>query len=213
MASTVTELLRRRFRGKSLPYDAEVEYLQSSTSGEIIDTGVGGLDVDAIEIKYLVGRWFSYCSLFGNYINEQSNVWRILQSKNQSSAKNVGVYVGARASNGWNSVAGGERNIEHTIYMSATSIICDGVQFSGTIVKPQGTQNASNIVLFARNLTSPMWYDTEMRCYYFKAWRNNNLVCDLIPCRIGQKGYMYDRVSGSMIEAYGGGNFILGNDK
>lgn len=203
---------RRMLMADSLPYDAEVEYLQSSTSGEIIDTGIGGLDVDAIEIKYLLGRWYTYYSIFGNYINEQSNVWRILQSNIQSST-NVGVYVGARTSDGWNSVAGGGRNMEHTIYMSATSIICDGVQFSGTIVKPQGTQNASNIALFARNLTEPQWYNIEMRCYYFKAWRNNNLVCDLIPCRIGQKGYMYDRVSGSMIEAYGGGNFILGNDK
>lgn len=209
----VSELMRRRMlMADSLPYDAEVEYLQSSTSGEIIDTGIGGLDVDAIEIKYLLGWWYSYYSIFGNYINEQSNVWRILQSNVQSST-NVGVYVGARASDGWNSVAGGGRNMEHTIYMSATSIICDGVQFSGTIAKPQGTLNASNIALFARSLADPQWYDINMRCYYFKAWRNNNLVCDLIPCRIGQKGYMYDRVSGSMIEAYGGGNFILGNDK
>ena len=203
---------RRAMMGVSLPYDALVEYLQSSTSGEIIDTGISGLDVAAIEIKYLIGRWYSYYSIFGNYISEQSNVWRVLLSNNQSSV-NVGVYVGARASDGWNSVEGGGKDVEHTIYISAVSIICDDVQFSGTIAKPQGTQNSSNIALFARSLTDPQWYNIDMRCYYFKAWRNNNLVCDLIPCRIGQKGYMYDRVSGSMIEAYGGGNFILGNDK
>ena len=202
---------RREMMGTSKPYDAEIEFLQSSTSGEIIDTGIGGLDVDAIEIKYLVGVWYPYYSLFGNYINETYNVWRLIQS-NSSTSKNVGAYVGARASDGWNSVAGGEKNIEHTIYMSAASIMCDGVQFSETIAKPQGDQNASNIALFAASLTAPLWYNINMRCYFFKAWRNNNLVCDLIPCRIGQKGYMYDRVSGSMIEAYGGGNFILGND-
>jgi hypothetical protein len=36
---------------------------------------------------------------------------------------------------------------------------------------------------------------------------------DLIPVRIGNVGYMYDKVSGQLFENQGTGNFILGPDK
>ena len=34
-----------------------------------------------------------------------------------------------------------------------------------------------------------------------------------IPVRVGQVGYMYDRVSGQLFGNQGTGNFILGEDK
>ena len=36
---------------------------------------------------------------------------------------------------------------------------------------------------------------------------------DLIPVRVGQVGYMYDKVSRQLFGNSGTGNFILGNDK
>ena len=41
---------------------------------------------------------------------------------------------------------------------------------------------------------------------------NDGVVYDMIPVRIGQVGYMYDKVSGQLFENSGTGNFILGND-
>lgn len=201
---------RRAMMGKSKPYDAEVEYLRSSASGEIIDTGVS--DIDKLEIKFRYTTWYPYYGLFGNYKDENSNVWRLIMSSNSTSS-NLLAYVNSKTSAGNTNVPIAGTNVDHTLVLSQTQIIYDGSEFTGTINTTQGSTNTKNIAIFARNLDDPIWYNIYMRCYYFKAWKNGNLVCDLIPCRIGQKGYMYDRVSGSMIEAYGGGNFILGNDK
>ena len=41
---------------------------------------------------------------------------------------------------------------------------------------------------------------------------NDILVRDLIPVRVGNVGYMYDKVSGQLFGNSGTGNFILGPD-
>lgn len=203
-------LLRRRMMMAQggLPYDAQVEYLQQQNDA-IINTTL--YDVDAIEIKYRVSSWSSFYTLFGNYIGGDYNVWRLILS-NFSSSNNVGVYVGGRAIDGWNSVEGGARNVDHTIYMSKTNIVCDDVPFSGTINISQGFANTSPIAIFARSVTDPGWINVGMRCYYFKAWKNDNRILDLIPVRVGQVGYMYDRVSGQLFGNANVGDFILGPD-
>ena len=43
-------------------------------------------------------------------------------------------------------------------------------------------------------------------------WDGETLVRDYIPVRVGQVGYMYDKVSGQLFGNSGTGNFILGND-
>ena len=49
--------------------------------------------------------------------------------------------------------------------------------------------------------------------YYFKAWdESDNLVLDLIPVRVGNVGYMFDRVSGQLFGNSGTGSFVLGPD-
>jgi hypothetical protein len=42
---------------------------------------------------------------------------------------------------------------------------------------------------------------------------NDILVRDFIPVRVGNVGYMYDKVSGQLFGNSGTGNFILGPDK
>lgn len=62
----------------------------------------------------------------------------------------------------------------------------------------------SNIVL--NGDTSPNMF------YYVKIFDGNNLIKDFIPVRIGQVGYMYDKVSGQLFANNGTGNFTLGPD-
>jgi hypothetical protein len=68
------------------------------------------------------------------------------------------------------------------------------------------------------------WYDFNIskyvvddtissKLYFCKINVDSNLVRDLIPVRIGNVGYMYDKVSGKLFENQGTGNFILGPDK
>ena len=44
-------------------------------------------------------------------------------------------------------------------------------------------------------------------------YMNDILVRDLIPVRVGNTGYMYDKVSGQLFGNQGTGNFVLGPDK
>ena len=50
------------------------------------------------------------------------------------------------------------------------------------------------------------------RIYYCKIYVNDVLVKDLVPVRIEQTGYLYDKVSGELYQNSGSGSFILGND-
>lgn len=52
-----------------------------------------------------------------------------------------------------------------------------------------------------------------IKIYYFKIYDNDTLVRDLIPVRIGQVGYMYDKVSKQLFGNVGTGAFVLGADK
>ena len=49
--------------------------------------------------------------------------------------------------------------------------------------------------------------------YYFKAWdESDNLVLDLIPVRVGNVGYLFDKVSMKLFGNAGTGSFVLGPD-
>lgn len=64
--------------------------------------------------------------------------------------------------------------------------------------------------------TNPLYVFTEKfigRCYYLKFTKNGTVVCDLIPVRVGQVGYLYDKVSGKLFGNSGTGSLILGPDK
>ena len=50
------------------------------------------------------------------------------------------------------------------------------------------------------------------KLYSAKVYLNSILVRDMIPVRIGQAGYMYDKVSKQLFDNNGKGNFILGPD-
>lgn len=53
---------------------------------------------------------------------------------------------------------------------------------------------------------------TTIKMYSAKIYDGDTLKGDFVPVRIGQVGYMYDKVSGQLFGNAGTGNFILGND-
>ena len=91
-----------------------------------------------------------------------------------------------------------------------------------TIQLDNGTvasQNFSRSVSDNSTLQILGWSDwvTAERCargtyYSFKIYKNDVLVRDYIPVRVGQVGYFLDNVSGELFGNAGSGNFILGND-
>lgn len=82
-----------------------------------------------------------------------------------------------------------------------------------TYTAPDGTFESSfNLILFGVNRKDVPNKSTGVRIYDFKIYQNFTLVRDFIPVRIGNVGYMYDKVSKQLFANKGTGNFVLGND-
>ena len=74
--------------------------------------------------------------------------------------------------------------------------------------------STQSVYLFVRNANGIVSSEVFIgRIYGCQIISNNEIVRDYIPVRIGQTGYMYDRVSGELFGNSGTGDFILGPDK
>lgn len=178
-----------------LPYDAEVEYLQSSGT-QYIDTGISPHQNIALEIKWK------------NTSNQNS---KYLFGSGTTNSNCIRAYIGS--SSNWR-FGGGSVSINtqdtttRTATMNKTRITINGTNYnySGSV----GTFSSSTSIKIFAGATGSSQIST--RIYYFKVWDNETLVMDLIPVRVGQTGYMYDRVSGNLFGNDGSGDFALGQD-
>ena len=192
------------------PYDAEIEYLESSGT-QYINTGVLGSLITRFKIKAI-------CYEAGDAQNTQ------LLGGTESGAS---TFFGARKNStltpaNWycrdaNKVSLGDPHspsiIDATINSSSSqtgtleidTTITNFYSFSDSWGFPN-----EKLLIFGGHYSrkSPL-----ARCYYLQFFTNNILIMDMIPVRIGNVGYMYDKVSGKLFGNAGTGNFILGPDK
>lgn len=191
--------------GANLPYDAEVEYLES-TGTQWIDTLV---TLDSDDVVTLKGSLANRNSFFGVFRNDgtsfnltgtgSSSMFRYGTS-NPSTATSLNVPYVFECGNGNFSVDG------NLVFSSSQS-------FTGV----------TNCTLFARNgaaTTSSFQMSDYLKgkIYWLKIKKASILVRDMIPVRftneLGQsEGSMFDRVSGELFRNKGTGAFIIGNDK
>lgn len=190
--------------GTPLPYDAEIEYLQSDGT-QYINTGLY-LNTSNFEIGY-----------------EQVGV---------GTEKHWGYAHQGVASGAWVSVMHDIACFgQITNYVTISPYLTSGnniLKYTQSGITVNGTTLSKNLSLSGRdNLNTfavPIfgWYDFDSRgiqysqnyqlkSFYIK--NNGELVLDMIPVRVGQVGYMYDRVSGELFGNDGTGSFILGADK
>ena len=177
--------------GSSLPYDAEIEYLES-TGTQWINTGIKllenatgilrfrckGLINDGGSLPTLVNAmkevrpWPGFCLRIDNRV---ALIWSSTFYRN------------------WNPNQLFE--IDHTHDLS-------------------GQNHDWPLTLFCamRNLTTPM-RQCIGKLYYLRIDINDVMVVDFIPVRIGTTGYLYDKVSGTLFGNAGTGSFTLGPDK
>ena len=194
---------RRVCGGKGLPYDAEIEYLESSGT-QYIDTNVIQADDLVINCTYLgVRSNVPNGTIFGcGYLD--------------NSRYNILVrYYDGRNYNPWfaniNNVKVALPSTPSTIELKFGSTICNGVEYSLSSVA--GTLSNYSMYLFSANKDNKPWRNQPCRIYSFSISRNNQKIIDFIPVRVGTTGYMYDKVSGTLFGNNGTGSFILGADK
>lgn len=182
---------------KDVPYDAEVEYLQS-TGTQWIDTGI---DTSTIS-KYVTDT-----AMLGAGA-EGSNVMPY-------------IFIGIHASNvfygyvGMSSPTAIPADHDRHIFEAAnTGVVAnDGFYIDGVKAKDRGTGTVASapFYLFACYQPGGLKYYLRQRKYTAKIYCNGVLVRDLIPVRVGNVGELYDRVTGTLMERHG--TLIIGPDK
>ena len=188
-------------------YDSEVEYLENVGLTQFIKTGVIPTNNTKIIISFnAISRSDTWSVFFGSTKSDNSPNSILLRYYNGQDSLNT--WFGQETYS--NPVFATTNGIDHTVILEYGKCTYDGIEYS---IKSQSLNSPYEIYLFAGNYPNgTAWRPQRFKCYYFKVYENNILVRDMIPVRVGQVGYMYDKVSGELFGNQGSGNFKLGND-
>ena len=208
--------------GRRLPYDAEVEYLES-TGTQWIDTGVDKGMGTKVKMKFMLPSTNpNSVFLFGMIYRPQSTVYRFALQVN-GRLYMVYPYTGT----GTSTSVRFSCNVQYDIELdSAGHFTMNGMEYS-----VQGSENFSTeeeIYLFARHNVMnnvPDGLGGLFRIYSFQIYDGATIVRDFIPVRIGTEGAMFDRANPTMgmnpdgsarndglYRNRGTGAFIIGSD-
>ena len=185
------------------PYDAEVEYLQSTGTQWFEIPVKPNETTDAIELVFrrtesTAQQRFASCvsgQVFNIYVNGSSRLayrngsaWTALSTNNHT---NIGL-------------------VKHTLKFDYANkkVTYDFESF--TISANAKQVSSSNLILFGKYGSNAVY---KGLIYGVKYWRNGNLLYDLQPVRKDGVGYLYDKKGGGMYGNVGTDSFIIGYDK
>lgn len=188
----------------ALPYDAEVEYLESTGTQYInLPMTVAAGTYFSLEGEIIpVYKNSSKYSIFS--ASPYAQFEALFYSYNSSSDiitynSTVG---GASASGGWGGTAGTKK----TFGLSTTGKTSNST-FTALSRPLKAKITAFRIFGGYRNSNR-----YPVKFGKLKITAGDNVLYDLVPVRAGTVGYMYDKVSGQLLGNNGTGSFVLGND-
>lgn len=188
------------FDGGSTPptptYDAQVEYLGASGT-QYIDTGIICDQTTVIEASFRLTNNSRY--VYGCR-GDNSHSITVFTSNNGN----------CRFGNQTASFSSWATNTDYLVVQSKSSITRNRETKNYSSVSDFVTPY--NLYLMTASGDPTASYFFIGRYYYMKIWKNNALVRDFIPVRVGTTGYLYDRVSGQLFGNSGSGAFTYGND-
>ena len=196
--------------GKALPYDAEVEWLESNGEQYVL-TNYTPRNIDRIIAKYVAYQInYSGNSIFASKTgkwNANPNYWIFLQLQDDgyqiwafSKYQSLGFVV----------EYGSVYVCDLDLLNKKTAVYKEGiVPTYKTIIVGVESANHQPIQLFPKEQKNL----ARTRIMKFESIRNGEKVADIIAVRKDGVGYMYDRVSGQLFGNAGTGEFIIGPDK
>ncbi len=198
--------------GGTLPYDSEIEYLQSG-GGPYIDTGIvasGEFDI-SLKIKFTSPLNTSNNVVFGG-IRSSTQFLTIAQKTSGNQ------FVLGYAGNFWNitnlAVAANTLyNISLHYYNGSQYATINGTQYGAQTYS--GTLSSDlSIYLFKRHhYGTDSVADFKGSLYSAQITKDGVLVRDYIPVRVGTVGLLYDKVSGKLFGNMNStGAFTIGPD-
>ena len=200
---------------RDLPYDAEIEYLES-TGTQYIDTGIPLFSDMQMTITFRLKDNANNTSIIGSAVKEgyrvadrkqmyllanypYNNKWYIALAHNTSTGAG---YTGTELLDDFG-----------TVIVHQNKLIVNGVEYSDVNVSPFFA--GGNCFLFWSDGTHE-WLAQKKALIRLKRFllkdSANILVRDMIPVRVGNVGYLFDKVSGQLFGNSGTGAFILGSD-
>lgn len=181
-----------------LPYDAEIDYLESS-GGAYINTGIYITQQTEVEIQHQVIAVSSDVSYDITYFS----AWQ---------SNSTCAYCFRTGSNSIRTRWGSSSNTD--LAVSKNDMITFTVS-NGKYVNKNETKNTTKTANIGSSYPASVAFtlftptaNSPVRIYYAKVGS-----IDLIPVRVGTTGYMYDRVSKQLFGNAGTGSFTLGPDK
>jgi hypothetical protein len=189
--------------GSSLPYDAEVEYLES-TGTQYINTGIyaSGTSTEVeLDMCGKTGKAF----LFGARTAYNNKAFVIANGGTSGSSYDYFFF------NYGNSYKTPSFPLETRMLLRATNNL---YRDNGTYatISAQSFTTAQTLLMFAANYNGTINYG-HGRVYGCKIYNNGVLVRDFVPVRKRGVGYMYDFITGSLFGNQGTGSFVIGADK
>lgn len=190
---------RNAFMTRRLPYDAELEYLES-TGTQYVDTEIffddpahtyeWEITAQAVFSNYNVYNWFA-----GWYYNGPFSIGIYPDNNADLKFYPLKTYF----QNGQSIGDGRETGDKYGVVTHVFS-------------KSNFTPDTSLVLLGRVENNKSVNVGGRKRIFSVKVFNNGVLVRDFIPVRVGTVGYMYDRVSGQLFGNAGTGDFVLGPD-
>ena len=206
--SMIGQIRRRMMMGGSAkPYDAEVEWLES-TGTQYIDTGIIVNNQISMECVMAMTSATPIYSLQGMTLGQNCG-WFNIGCYNEAT---LVAYFSANSREG--AQISYDRDF-HTYFISAslqridnTTTHINSGQHIGYNTDKQIYQEPLSIYIFARHVG---WITTDDLIYSHSKIKNcrirfnDMLIADYIPVRVGNVGYMYDKGSGQLFGNQGTG--------
>ncbi len=188
-----------------LPYDAELEYIEL-TGTQWLDTRIGLLG--AVSFGYDIAFSPTAAAL------EQ----RILSA--EGSTPTYDIYCEWDDSTLRCRPMGGRMSFSNGDFIRCSYL--DGIlqiEKNGAVYnswtyafRPVANNYSVTIGTRSNNRKLETWHFVG-KVFYVSLYIDNALVLDLVPVRIGEVGFFYDRVTGNFFRNMGTGAFVLGPDK
>lgn len=207
--ATVFAIQRRRKKPAGIPYDAEVEYLQS-TGTQYIDTGVIPTSATRVQCAFSLTSVPSdtFAVAFGAFKSQSETSGFALFLNNTVP---VQARTGGLGKPNIISAFSVAKDFNYEVYLAFNTLRVNGQSYSPS-QNNTWTSLSSNMYIFSGSVAYESRGRIPGRFYYFKVWDGYVLIRDYIAVRRNGVGYMYDRVSKSLYGNAGTGAFAYGSD-
>lgn len=196
--------------GKSLPYDAELEWLESNGE-QYVETNYIPRSIDRIIVRYTI---YQENPIGNSIFSSKTGVWDAIPNYWVFlKAQNIGYQIWS-----FNPVKDLGKHVD---YASVSECDLDMLNKRIAVYKEGDAPDYTRIAVGveSENQLPIRLFPKEQknlartRIMKFEVIRNGEKVADIIAVRKDGVGYMYDRVYGQLFSNAGTGAFVIGPDK